>query len=105
MTAHTSGQLPTVKMAPEAYGALRASIALWAGTSVLSTNRSGQVLLQRVSYRPTRLLPGGAVAPGESPAQGTARELEEELGVTATVTRRLAVDRVFPAGRATPLSP
>ncbi|MFD7323934.1 NUDIX domain-containing protein [Streptomyces sp. NPDC059875] len=85
-----------------AYGALRASAALWAGTSVLITNQRGQVLLQRVTYRPTRLLPGGAVDKGESPAQGAARELEEELGVTATVTRGLAVDWVSPAGRTTP---
>ncbi|MGW4160025.1 NUDIX domain-containing protein [Streptomyces sp. SS162] len=85
-----------------AYGALRASAALWAGTSVLITNQRGQVLLQRVTYRPTRLLPGGAVDKGESPAQGAARELEEELGVTATVTRGLALDWVSPAGRTTP---
>ncbi|MCE0444824.1 NUDIX domain-containing protein [Streptomyces tricolor] len=68
-------------MTDEAYGALRASAALWAGTSVLITNQRGQILLQRVSYRPTCLLPGGAVDTGESPAQGAARELEEELGV------------------------
>ncbi|MFB9479591.1 NUDIX domain-containing protein [Streptomyces filamentosus] len=85
-----------------AYGALRASAALWAGSSVLITNQRGQVLLQRVTYRPTHLLPGGAVDKGESPAQGAARELEEELGVTATVTRGLALDWVSPAGRTTP---
>ncbi|MFJ1831220.1 NUDIX domain-containing protein, partial [Streptomyces sp. NPDC088178] len=44
--------------------------------------------------------PGGAVDKGESPAQGAARELEEELGVTANVTRGLAVDWVSPAGPA-----
>ncbi|MEU7028917.1 NUDIX domain-containing protein [Streptomyces sp. NPDC046275] len=89
-------------MTEEAYGALRASHALWAGTSVLITDRRGRVLLQRVTYRPTRLLPGGAVDKGESPAQGAARELEEELGVSAAVTRGLAVDWVSPAGRTTP---
>ncbi|WP_406186237.1 NUDIX domain-containing protein [Streptomyces sp. NBC_01006] len=98
-TTSEPDELPSVAMTEEAYGALRASAALWAGTSVLITNQRGQVLIQRVTYRPTRLLPGGAVDKGESPAQGAARELKEELGVTATVTRGLAVDWVSPAGR------
>ncbi|MFI9210292.1 NUDIX domain-containing protein [Streptomyces sp. NPDC053253] len=101
-TTSAADERPSVAMREEAYGALRASAALWAGTSVLITNQRGQVLLQRVTYRPTRLLPGGAVDLGESPAQGAAREMEEELGVTAAVTRGLAVDWVSPAGRATP---
>ncbi|MBB0243645.1 NUDIX domain-containing protein [Streptomyces alkaliphilus] len=92
---------PGAALTDKAYGALRASAALWAGTSVLITNRRGQVLLQRVGYRPTRLLPGGAVDTGESPARGAARELQEELGVTTTVTHGLAVDWISPAGRAT----
>lgn len=99
-TTSASDEIPGVAMQDEAYGTLRASAALWAGTSVLITNRRGQVLLQRVGYRPTRLLPGGAVDKGESPAQSAARELEEELGIAATVTRGLAVDWVSPAGRA-----
>ncbi|MEF9886882.1 NUDIX hydrolase [Streptomyces sp. P9-A4] len=37
-------------------------------------------------------MPGGAVDENESPAQGAARELREELGVTMTVDRGLAVD-------------
>ncbi|MFD8414010.1 NUDIX domain-containing protein [Streptomyces sp. NPDC059650] len=101
-TTSAPDEQPSVAMNDEAYGALRASHALWAGTSVLITNQRGQVLLQRVTYRPTRLLPGGALDHGESPAQGAARELEEELGVTATVTRGLAIDWVSPAGRTTP---
>ncbi|WP_435057760.1 NUDIX hydrolase [Streptomyces sp. bgisy060] len=101
-TTSTPDERPSVAMRAEAYGALRASHALWVGTSVLITNQRGQVLLQRVTYRPTRLLPGGAVDLGESPAQGAAREVEEELGVTAAVTRGLAVDWVSPTGRTTP---
>ncbi|MEW2619187.1 NUDIX hydrolase [Streptomyces sp. NPDC048106] len=97
-TTSASDELPGTTMSDEDYGALRASAALWAGTSVLITNRRGQVLIQRVGYRPTRLLPGGAVEKGESPAQAAAREVEEELGVTATVTRGLAIDWVSPAG-------
>lgn len=101
-TTSAPDERPTVAMSDEAYGALRASAALWAGTSVLITNRRGQVLVQRVSYRPTRLLPGGAVDKGEPPARGAGRELKEELGVTATITRGLAVDSVSPTGRTTP---
>ncbi|MDX3025659.1 NUDIX hydrolase [Streptomyces acidiscabies] len=81
-------------MTDQEYGALRASAALWAGTSVLITDGRGRVLIQRVDYRPTCLLPGGAVDANESPAQGAARELHEELGDTMTVGRGLAVDRV-----------
>ncbi|MFI8193809.1 NUDIX domain-containing protein [Streptomyces sp. NPDC085946] len=81
-------------MTGKEYGALRASAALWAGTSVLITDERGRVLIQRVDYRTTCLLPGGAVDADESPAQGAARELREELGVTTTVDCGLAVDWV-----------
>ncbi|MFI6416744.1 NUDIX domain-containing protein [Streptomyces sp. NPDC050842] len=81
-------------MTDEEYGVLRATAALWAGTSVLITDGRGRVLVQRVDYRDTFLLPGGAVDKGESPSQAAARELEEELGVTTTVDRGLAVDWV-----------
>ncbi|MFG3345842.1 NUDIX domain-containing protein [Streptomyces sp. NPDC048018] len=85
-----SGPAPT----DEEYGALRASAALWAGTSVLITNALGQVLVQHVDYLETCLLPGGAVDRGESPAHAASRELHEELGVTAVVDRGLGVDWV-----------
>ncbi|WP_370409344.1 NUDIX domain-containing protein [Streptomyces fradiae] len=81
-------------MTDEEYGALRASAALWAGTSVLITNGYGEVLVQHVDYLETCLLPGGGVDPGESPAQGAAREVMEELGVAVVVERGLAVDWV-----------
>ncbi|TRV80931.1 NUDIX domain-containing protein [Streptomyces sp. 130] len=100
-TTSTPGERSGVTMTDEAYGALRASHALWAGTSVLITDQHGRVLVQRVGYRPTRLLPGGALDPGESPAQGAARELREELGLAVPLTRGLAVDWVSPAGRRT----
>ncbi|WP_326812382.1 NUDIX hydrolase [Streptomyces scopuliridis] len=93
-TTSVPGELPGTAMADEAYGALRASAALWVGTSVLITNQFGQVLVQHVDYRDTCLLAGGAVDKGESPAHAAARELVEELGVTAAVDRCLAVDWV-----------
>lgn len=71
-TTSAPDEPPSVAMTEDAYGALRASAALWAGTSVLITNQRGQVLIQRVTYRPTRLLTGGAVDKGEAPAQGAA---------------------------------
>ncbi|MBT2472711.1 NUDIX domain-containing protein [Streptomyces sp. ISL-66] len=79
-TTSAPDERPRVAMREEAYGALRAPAALWAGTSVLITNQRGQVLLQRVTHRPTRLLPGGAVDLGESPAPGTARDGRHQLG-------------------------
>ncbi|MCY0923100.1 NUDIX hydrolase [Streptomyces sp. H27-G5] len=93
-TTSVPGELPGTAMTDEAYGALRASAALWVGTSVLITNPFGQVLVQHVDYRDTCLLAGGAVDKNESPARAAARELVEELGVTATVDRCLAVDWV-----------
>ncbi|MET8538470.1 NUDIX hydrolase [Streptomyces sp. NPDC005065] len=93
-TTSVPGELPGTAMTDEAYGALRASAALWVGTSVLITNQFGQVLVQHVDYRDTCLLAGGAVDKGESPARAAARELVEELGVTAAIDRCLAVDWV-----------
>jgi 8-oxo-dGTP diphosphatase len=61
--------------------------ALIAGSAVLVAQRE----------RPPELaglweLPGGKVAPGESDADGLARELHEELGVVVTVGARLGDD-------------
>jgi 8-oxo-dGTP pyrophosphatase MutT (NUDIX family) len=96
-TTPTSDETPSA-FADEKYGAQRAAAAVWAGASVLITDRRGRVLIERVGYRDTRLLPGGAVDKGESPAHAAARELREELGVTMTVDRGLAVDWVSAAG-------
>ncbi|MFF8809126.1 NUDIX domain-containing protein [Streptomyces omiyaensis] len=89
-------------MTDEEYGVLRASAALWAGTSVLVTDERGRVLIQHVDYRPTCLLPGGAVDRGEAPARAASRELGEELGVTMAVARGLAVDWVGADGFGAP---
>ncbi|MFC5914682.1 NUDIX hydrolase [Streptomyces pulveraceus] len=92
--APAPGDQPSRPMSDEEYGALRARAALWAGASVLITNPLGKVLIQRVDYRDTCLLPGGAVDAGESPADAAAREVMEELGVAAVADRGLAVDWV-----------
>ncbi|MEU0100366.1 NUDIX hydrolase [Streptomyces sp. NPDC006267] len=81
---------------------MRASAALWAGASVLITNEAGEVLVQEVYYRATRLLPGGGVDPGESPTAAASREPMEELGVAAAVDQALAVDWVAPDAAPTP---
>ncbi|CAM5334447.1 hypothetical protein SAVIM338S_00967 [Streptomyces avidinii] len=81
---------PGTWMTPEAYGASRA--ALWTGAVVLVTDADGRVLVQSVDYRSDRLLPGGAVDAGESPAAAAAREMYEELGVEGRYPRGLAVD-------------
>ncbi|GAB2442604.1 NUDIX domain-containing protein [Streptomyces incanus] len=100
-TAHPD-ESPDSSMTDEEYGALRASAALWAGTSVLITDQRGRVLVQHVDYRNTCLLPGGAVDKGESPSHGASRELLEELGITTAVTRGLAVDWVSADTPSTP---
>ncbi|MFI1621128.1 NUDIX domain-containing protein [Streptomyces lydicus] len=89
-TTSVPGELLGTRKSDEAYGTQRA------GTSVLITNQLGKVLVQHVDYLATCLLPGGAVDKSESPAQAATRELEEELGVTTTVDRCLAVDWVSP---------
>lgn len=70
--------------------------------SVLITNEAGDVLVQEVDYRSTRLLPGGGVDPGESPTAAASRELMEELGVEEAVDQALAVDWVAPDAAPTP---
>ncbi|MFE5513885.1 NUDIX domain-containing protein [Streptomyces sp. NPDC056529] len=97
-TASASDETPSVSIADEDYGALRAAAAVWAGASVLITDRRGRVLIERVGYRDTCLLPGGAVDKGESPAHAAVRELLEELGITMSLDRGLAVDWVSAAG-------
>ncbi|MFE9449620.1 NUDIX domain-containing protein [Streptomyces sp. NPDC006739] len=79
-------------MSAAAYGSSRA--ALWTGVSVLITDAVGRILLQRVSYRTTRLLPGGGVDTEEVPTRAAAREVLEELGVRLPISRTLAVDWV-----------
>ncbi|MER5795155.1 NUDIX domain-containing protein [Streptomyces sp. NPDC001980] len=66
-------------MSAAAYRASRTT--LWTGVPVLITDTAGRILLQHVTYRTTRLLPGGGVDVKEAPSQAAARGVLEEPGV------------------------
>ena len=59
-------------------------------------NERGQVLLCELAYKREWDLPGGVVDPNESPADCVAREVQEELGITARPRGLLAVDWMPP---------
>ncbi len=60
---------------------------------------AGRVLGARRADPPGWEFPGGKVEPGETEAAALARELREELGVTAEVGERVGPDVPMPAGR------
>ncbi|GHG13096.1 hypothetical protein GCM10017667_53500 [Streptomyces filamentosus] len=68
MTTSTDGQQPAEKLTDGAYGALRASAALRAGTSILITNEQGKVLVQKGGDSDTgctyHIGPRGGCSPG-----------------------------------------
>ncbi|MFJ3876557.1 NUDIX domain-containing protein [Streptomyces sp. NPDC090077] len=68
---------------------------LVAATGIVLDPR-GRVLVLAPSYKDCLELPGGTVADTETPEQGLARELEDELGLSAPVGRLLAVDSCPP---------
>jgi ADP-ribose pyrophosphatase YjhB (NUDIX family) len=61
---------------------------------VLFRSADNRVLLVEPSYKPNWEIPGGAVEADESPWDGAARELTEELGLSRPVGRLLVVDHV-----------
>jgi ADP-ribose pyrophosphatase YjhB (NUDIX family) len=52
----------------------------------------GRVLMVVPTYKDYWDIPGGYVETGESPLQAASREVREELGITPTLGRLLAVD-------------
>jgi RimJ/RimL family protein N-acetyltransferase/8-oxo-dGTP pyrophosphatase MutT (NUDIX family) len=59
-------------------------------------DHAGRVLLCELVYKPDWDLPGGVVEPGESPRDGIAREVSEELGIDVVAGDLLAVDWLPP---------
>ncbi|MBW4717455.1 NUDIX domain-containing protein [Saccharothrix obliqua] len=58
----------------------------------LFTDPAGRVLLVEHTYQEPWGIPGGLVEPGETPAEGCAREVAEELGLAFTPGPLLVVD-------------
>ncbi|WP_203568352.1 NUDIX domain-containing protein [Aestuariimicrobium ganziense] len=63
---------------------------------LLLRDGQGRVCLVVPTYKPNKILPGGTVETGESPAEATAREVVEELGLDLPVGRLLVIDEVKP---------
>ncbi|GAB2888774.1 NUDIX domain-containing protein [Streptomyces mayteni] len=63
---------------------------------VLFLDGDGRVLLVDPVYKEPWELPGGAVEENESPREGAAREVEEELGLVRPPGRLLVVDWAGP---------
>jgi 8-oxo-dGTP diphosphatase len=79
----------------EYIGALRLKIGtdllFTPGVTAVVVNAAGEVLLHRRSDNGRWWLPGGAVDPGEEPADAVAREVWEETGVRVVPERVLGV--------------
>ncbi|GGO90087.1 NUDIX domain-containing protein [Wenjunlia tyrosinilytica] len=95
-TAHLLDGRSPVAEPPDHYATLPAPMA---AATALITDEQGRVLVLKTSYKENLELPGGMVLADESPQQGAAREISEELGLDdVPVGRLLAVDSA-PAGR------
>ncbi|MFJ4680698.1 NUDIX domain-containing protein [Kitasatospora sp. NPDC088783] len=59
---------------------------------VLFFDEDDRVLLVKPTYKPGWEIPGGYLHPGETPSEGAAREVREELGITPPIGRLLVAD-------------
>lgn len=66
--------------------------------TVVFTDHTGRVLLCEPTYKQVWEAPGGAVEADESPRDGAAREVREELGLAIDPGRLVAVDHVPAVG-------
>lgn len=69
---------------------MRNTILSAAGAVML--DEAGRVLLVEPNYKDHWEIPGGVIEVGETPSQGCAREITEELGLTREPGRLLVVD-------------
>ena len=73
--------------------------SFYAAAAAFITDPTGNVLLVKPTYRDHWAFPGGYVDEGEYPHEACAREVREELGITAIVGRLLVVDWTPPIGQ------
>lgn len=59
---------------------------------VLFFDEAGKVLLAKPTYKPGWEIPGGYLHPGETPREGAAREVKEELAITPPLGDLLVAD-------------
>ncbi|MFC5663570.1 NUDIX domain-containing protein [Kitasatospora misakiensis] len=59
---------------------------------VLFFDEDDRVLLVKPTYKPGWEIPGGYLHAGETPSEGAAREVKEELGITPPIGRLLVAD-------------
>ncbi|MFI9274570.1 NUDIX domain-containing protein [Kitasatospora sp. NPDC052896] len=72
---------------------------VYVGCGVLLTDPGGLVLLVKPARRSWWLLPGGSIAPGETPERCAAREARAGTGLTVTAGRLLVVQWQAPLPR------
>ncbi|MFJ6212048.1 NUDIX domain-containing protein [Streptomyces sp. NPDC092296] len=59
---------------------------------VLFFDEDDRILLVKPTYKPGWEIPGGYLQAGETPSEGAAREVKEELGITPPIGRLLVAD-------------
>lgn len=85
------------RMTQEQYARSRHS--MWLSAAALFTDKFGQILLVKPTYRTQWLIPGGGAEPGEGPHETGTREVHEELGLERGLGRVLAVNWLAPGHR------